>query len=350
MRRIFTLNKFLWALNIAVILGLLFSILSFCSPLEKYVILSFLGLLVPILFVLNTFFFFYWIKSSKRKSAFILIIQIVVFICYGPMFGFHRNANTISNPNSDLSILTFNVRGLNHNEQLPIQHVDSAIYDFVIGENPDIFCVQESHRSMKKEGPLDKIYPFKFVDFTHGVPATNVVNSVYSKYPIISKKVLNFPKSNNTALFVDILKEKDTIRIYNIHLQSFRVPSDVNYLQSEKSSILYNRITRAIQLQEQQANIILEDIKSCSYPIVIVGDLNNIQFSKVYRAFNKNYNDSFIMAGSGMGRTIEVLGFPFRIDYIFADENFEIFSHTNYNIELSDHFPVMAHMRLKSHK
>jgi len=277
----------------------------------------------------------------------VLTILLFNFIFYGNFYGFGPTGDVTDTAKS-LSIMSYNVRGLNHNEQLPIKNVDSAIFDFVIKERPDILCVQESHYAMKKTGPLDGIYKYKYVDFIYGVPATNVINSIYSKYPILYKSVIDFPNSNNTAMYADILMENDTIRIYNVHLQSFRVPPDVNYLQHQESGILYNRITQALKLQEEQAKIILDNMKRCTYPILVVGDLNNVQFSKVYQRLKEGRKDAFLEAGYGLGRTINFFGIPMRIDYILVDDSLTVTSFKNYNIELSDHYPVMAHIVLKS--
>ena len=58
--------------------------------------------------------------------------------------------------------------------------------------------------------------------------------------------------------------------------------------------------------------------------------------------------DSYFEKGKGFGRTYDLLKFPIRIDYILADPEFEVLSHQNFNERLSDHFPVMATLRLNS--
>ena len=83
------------------------------------------------------------------------------------------------------------------------------------------------------------------------------------------------------------------------------------------------------------------------YPVVLSGDFNNTQFSKVYRILKGNFEDTFLEAGSSFGKTFEIFDLPMRIDYVFADKNFLVKSHLNFDIELSDHYPIMAHIALK---
>ena len=277
-----------------------------------------------------------------------LTCLILSSLIYGIFYSFSSSQEI--QPNDGFSLMSYNVRGLNSYQQLPIKNVDSAIFDFVVQESPDFFCVQESHHTMKLKGSLDRIYPYKFVDFIYGVPATSVINSFYSKYPIISCQVLNFSKSDNGALFADIVIRNDTIRIYNVHLQSFNVVPDVVHLQNEPSGKLFKRVIRVLERQEEQAVIIKEHIDSSPYPVLLAGDFNNTQFSKVYRVMRGDLQDSFLEAGFGFGKTFKIFNLPMRIDYIFADEHFEVMEHTNYNIELSDHEPVRARLKLKSDK
>ncbi|MEM1259423.1 MAG: endonuclease/exonuclease/phosphatase family protein, partial [Bacteroidota bacterium] len=105
-----------------------------------------------------------------------------------------------------------------------------------------------------------------------------------------------------------------------------------------------------LKRQEEQVLTILEHIIVSPYPVLLAGDLNNTQFSKVYRVMRSDLQDSFLEAGSGFGKTFKIFDLPMRIDYIFADRHFEVTEHTNYNVELSDHEPVMARLRLKSDK
>jgi len=36
-----------------------------------------------------------------------------------------------------------------------------------------------------------------------------------------------------------------------------------------------------------------------------------------------------------------------RIDYIMADDSFEILEHQNYDVKLSDHYPIKGILKIK---
>ncbi|MEO0572563.1 MAG: endonuclease/exonuclease/phosphatase family protein [Bacteroidota bacterium] len=242
--------------------------------------------------------------------------------------------------------MSFNVRGLNVYGQIPTENLQDSIFNFILKEDPDIVAIQEAHHTLEEITQLDLKYPYKYVDFNFILPRERVINALYCKYPVLSVDAIKFPESSNGALFADILMQEDTVRFYNVHLQSFKVVPKVDYFQNEESGKLLKRINKVLQQQEEQSLIIQEHVINSPYPVILSGDFNNTQFSKVYRVMRSNLQDSFLEAGAGFGKTFKIFGLPMRIDYIFADEHFEITTHTNYNIELSDHEPIMAKIRL----
>ena len=330
---------------IAVLLGLAW--FAYYLPPNNLVILSVLSLIVPIVLGVHFLYIIFWtIKKDKRVLLSLLCILLSYFI-FNPFYRFSSQNKT--DQERSFSIMSYNVRNLNKHQQLPIANVDSSIIRFILKESPDILVIQESHRVMSKKTPLDDIYPYKFLNFQNGVPRTNVVNALFSKYPIKNVELIEFPSSNNAALYGDIDLNGKTIRVFNTHLQSFNVIPDVEHLQNEESGKLFRRILKVINKQEEQAVILKKHIEESPYPVLLTGDFNNTQFSKVYRILKKDFNDSFLKTGSSFGKTFEIFKLPIRIDYILADQNFEILSHTNFDIKLSDHYPIKATLTLNPH-
>ena len=333
-------------MNIFVSLLLGIACLTYFIPAKLATSLSIFSFIVPVLLIAQFLFLLFW-TAKKNKKAFLPIICLLVsFFVFGTFYRF-SSSKGLKGVDS-FSVMSYNVRNLNMNEQMQIADVDSSIIKFILKEAPDILAVQEAHYAMRRTTPLDKLYPYKFVDFEYGVPKTSVINALYSRYPILNVEVIDFPKSDNAALFADIALSIDTIRVYNVHLQSFSVIPDVEHLQNEESSKLFKRIMKGLKRQEEQAFIIREHMKDSPHPIIISGDFNNTQFSKVYRLLKGDFSDSFVEAGSSFGKTFEIFDLPMRIDYIFAEQNLSVLSHITYDIELSDHYPIMAHISLET--
>lgn len=239
--------------------------------------------------------------------------------------------------------MSFNIRGFDRHGLINDEGLDDKIISFVKEQAPDIVCFQEfNHRKAK----LFPQYPYKYVN--HVYPNTKYsVQAIFSKYPIIDNGSLDFPDTNNNAVYADITFRQDTLRVYNVHLQSFHIVPSRNLLTRTSSEKVVKRMSKAFVKQQQQASLLETHMDSSPHPVVICADMNNTEFSMAYKKLKGNRYDSFDKAGNGYGTTYKLMMYPLRIDFILVDKVFEIQSHSNFEVRLSDHFPVMASFSLK---
>ena len=68
--------------------------------------------------------------------------------------------------------------------------------------------------------------------FTSGSPDQNGRGlAIYSKYPVVRRGGIHYPESNNASMWADVIMHRDTLRVYNNHMQSTQVnESDREYL------------------------------------------------------------------------------------------------------------------------
>ena len=350
MKKLSLFNKVIFFLNSFFVLVTLVSVVVPFVPVTAIPALSTLSLIVPLLVFVNLIFIVYWLVLRKRHFLLSTVILLGWYLVLGSLYQFSSDEEEGGGRNNgNISIMSFNARSFNELEQLDIENVDSLILDFVAEQNPDILCFQECHYAMKRNQALAQ-YKYKFVDFVYGKHKGKVIQAVYSKFPIIQVDSVDFPESANKAIYTDVLFESDTIRIYNIHLQSFRIIPEINTIKTEESSKLFAKSRRVMLKQYEQANLIQENMEQTHHKKILVGDFNNTQYSNVYRKIKGDMQDSYFEKGKGFGRTYNLLGFPIRIDYILADPEFEVLSHQNFNEKLSDHYPVMATLRLTSNQ
>lgn len=304
-----------------------------------------LGLLVPVFMVINCGLYLYWLLRRKKVFSFPLLVLIVGYLTVGSVYEFGPSPKEPTD--SSFSLMSFNVRNFNKNEELPIEHVDSLIVDFVRQDNPDILCLQECHYAMKRSAALNQ-YPYRFVDFIYSyeIKDDHVIQAVYSKFPLLNIRSIDFLESSNKAIAMDVVKGNDTLRLLNVHLQSFSIIPEVEKLQQEQPDRLLNRMGKVLVKQQHQAALIRAEIENSPYPVIVVGDFNNNQFSYAYREIKGELNDTFSEAGKGFGQTYNLMGFPMRIDFILTDPRIETRSHTTYKNKLSDHYPIRAELDL----
>ncbi|RIV69790.1 endonuclease/exonuclease/phosphatase family protein [Flagellimonas aequoris] len=338
-------DRVVFAVNLLIAILLLFvGVLSFV-PFQIIPILSVLSLFVPFLFILNILFVAYWLIKRKRKFLLSFFALVLGYLIFGRFYGVGNEAD-VSHPRpSDLKVMTFNAWGFNKNGWIKESDVGDKIIAFIKDEDPDILCFQEYDRNRYRQ--LQQ-YPYRS-ETPYGAHRTT--QAIFSKYPIIGKGSLDLPGTINNIIYVDIAFGKDTLRIYNTHLQSFSIiPSTESFADGEKSERTFKRLTSTFKKQLEQAKIFRDHIENSPYTNIVCGDFNNTQFSNIYKIIKGDRLDTFLEKGNGFGRTYDLFKFPIRIDYILADPEFEVLSHQNFNERLSDHFPVMATLRLDSHQ
>ena len=334
-------------LNIVLaVLTFLAYVLPFLAP-KFFPLLSALTLVLPLFLILNGLYFIYWLLQFKRQ---IILSGIVLLIGITFINKFYKfTATDAPREEKDFVVTSYNVRLFNLFKWIADGDVPANVLNFINDENPDILCIQEYSKSAKIDF---KVYPHRFI-FMQG-DKIKTGQAIFSKFPIINEGNLELPSSNNSVIFADIKKGKDIIRVYNMHLQSIKISPDVNEISEnievvdqQKSQLVVRRIGAAFRKQQQQAEIIMEHKKSCEYPIIICGDMNNSAYSYVYRSIRGTLQDTFEQAGSGFGQTYNFRYYPARIDYIFADPQMEVKSFESFpDFVNSDHYPIMTRLSM----
>ncbi|WP_229328751.1 endonuclease/exonuclease/phosphatase family protein [Flavobacterium ammonificans] len=343
MKNLSWFNKGMFLLNI-VLTVVTFSayLLPFLAP-KAFPLLSVLTLFMPLFFIFNALFFFYWGFQFKKRMILSGLVLLMGITFINKFYKFSTKEFPESEKN--FSVMSYNVRLLNLFKWIDRDDVPAQILTFINEKNPDILCIQEFSYS----ADIDlKVYPHKYIVMAGDQIKTG--QAIFSKFPIINEGNIVFPNSNNNVIFADIKKGKEIIRVYNMHLQSIKISPDVteinddiNVMNQSKSQKLLRRISKAFKQQQQQAELFKKHKTDCDYPLIICGDMNNSAFSYVYRNIKGKLRDTFEEAGKGFGATYKFRYYPARIDYIFADERMKVKQFESFSdFENSDHYPIMA--------
>ena len=349
MKKLSRFNKVIFFFNIILLFVTFVAyFLPFLAP-RLFPILSVLSLFLPLFLILNLVFFLFWFIQFKRQMLLSGIVLIVGITFVNKFYKLYGNENEDLGK-EDIVVMSYNVRLFNLYNWIKDENISQNISQFIKDEDPDILCIQEF--SNTNEIDFSK-YPHKHI-FIEG-KNTKLGQAIFSKYPIIDKGVLNFPNTSNNAVFIDLKKGKDIFRVYSIHLQSIKITPDVHEIDENiqegvtktRSKRIFARTSAAFREQQNQAEIVKKHKMSCSYPVIICGDMNNSAFSFVYRSIKGDLKDAFEEAGSGFGKTYSFKYYPARIDYIFADKRFEVKSHKSFpQFKNSDHFPIVSRLSL----
>ncbi len=117
-------------------------------------------------------------------------------------------------------------------------------------------------------------------------------------------------------------------------------------LQNTKG--LFGKVRRAMMLRKGQAEIIQEMVSNDTHPTIFTGDFNDVPNSYAYATIKGDkFQDVFLEKGFGIGRTFNDISPTLRIDYLFATKDFEVLQFNRIARNLSDHYMLVADVRLK---
>ena len=241
-----------------------------------------------------------------------------------------------------IKVLNYNVRLFNLYNWLEGDMV-AEIQAFIEREEPDVISFQEYHPHPLIDLPG---YTYRYEQLSGN--KVQYGQAIFSKYPIVNDGSITFPETSNNAIFADVLVRGDTIRVYNLHLQSFKLESPPSgELDGAESQRLFRRVRSAFVKQQEQADLFVAHRNASPYSTIVCGDFNNTAYSYVYNLVKGDMKDSFESAGTGFGKTFAFPYFPIRIDFILYDPRFEAVGFETYDQKLSDHYPIMAHINLR---
>lgn len=336
---------------------------TFISP-GKIWIFAFFGLAYPIFLVLNVLFVLLWIILWKKYMFFSIIIIFLGWNQLTSLYPFRFSEIKPETTNS-LIVFSYNVHSLYGSEQaLSIPETRSKVTEFLSRHRGDIYCIQEffaigqAHtqtisRFMKALN-LSYYYYKNYQDFFDKTKINAI--ATFSKYPIINQGQFRIEGKKYFAIFTDIVYDYDTIRVYNLHLESIRfgdedmsfyshltTPGEETTPFKLGSQKIMWKLRKAFILRSKQVDLLTRDIRNCTYPVIICGDFNDTPFSYTYQQLASNLQDAFKSAGYGFfGETYRGKLPAFRIDYLLFSDFFTASGYKKYEVDLSDHYPIAA--------
>jgi len=332
MKNLSFFDKILYLANsLFATLLLLSFLLPFISP-AIIPVFAILSLFVPILLIINFVFTIYWLLKLKKQFLLSFIILFTGWFLAPPFYKISSNTSSL---NSDLKVISYNVKTFDLFSNIKEIEKKQNGYDFIAEKNPDILVIQEYYKSKK----VQFSFRYKYVKFRSRISKYGM--AIYSKFKILNAGSLNLKSSGNNIIYADILKEKDTIRIYNTHFESLRINPNQENFGEKNSEKLIERVSKSFKKQALQVEVFLKHEKKWTGKKIVCGDFNNTSYSWMYHEISKNKKDAFIEAGKGFGQTYNYW-FPMRIDFILTDENAIVNQFSNYLEKYSDHYPIQA--------
>ena len=364
----------LFMFNIALLALLLLSAFSDRVSPTSIVFFAYLGLAFPFILLINLLFCCWWIITLKWKR--LLYCLLTLLICHGSIQTYYPvHSQTKQLPDNCIKVLSYNTMSFQHMYSHAANN-PNRIVQYMIESKADIICIQEYAVSTQAQSYLLteeqlnralKDYPYKKVNVQVNANHTTIGIAIFSKFPILSARVLDIESTYNGVMEAEIDIHGKRTTLINCHLESNKLSIEerseystfigelkdrgIN-LDSKKIDDMYskmaNKLTPAFKLRSAQAELVAKAVENSPNPYILVcGDFNDTPISYARRTVKGDLMDSFVESGFGLGITFNKYRFYFRIDYIMHSNNIKSYNCTVDNkINNSDHYPIWTYLEL----
>lgn len=334
-------------------------------PVGFLTLSAFYFLLLLVLFIL------FWLFVKARWS---LISVIALLLAWQPVLQiipFRISASFKKEKAAGaLRVMSWNVEHFDILEHKTHPERKQQMLDLINEYKPDIACFQEMVGSDSNRNAINYIPGFlqqlAFGDYHYsynrkldfdGQHHFGIIT--FSRLPVIKKESVRFHPFDYNSIFqyTDMVNGTDTIRVFNIHLQSLKFSADnLKYIDDpeindetdlKRSRSVIGKLKTGFLKRKIQADRIKAEMEKSPYPALVCGDFNDVPNSYAYNTIGRSMKNTFAEKGSGIGRTFSSISPTLRIDNIFAPGNSEVLQYIRVNKKLSDHFPVIADIQLK---
>lgn len=351
--------RFFYAASTLFLLsGLMIALLSpYINPRIIWVAALF-GLAFPVFWLLNLLNLGLSLFIGKR----IFLITLFYLLAGTPMMLRHFDLSLkrgCDNSNTSFTLMSYNVKsfdGISGKDKFEAQQI---IHDFINQMEPDIVCFQEYSMKGSKHAPffknlresLHQEYR-QLSDYNASELSTQSILVTASRHPIVNEGIVYSPDNEIFAIYSDIELDSDTLRVFNIHLQSIKLIKEKVILQPNSKilstsifgkvrSTLY-KLRKAFYIRSYQSLVLTEAINKSPHPVMVAGDFNDTQASFAYRTIGNALRDVSFLRANGFRPTYSESDYPLVIDHIFADKRLNNCNYKRLPVKLSDHYPIVT--------
>lgn len=360
---LFRFRPLLWINYIFIILLLLTNLSPVVAP-DVFWPMTILGLGMPVLVLINAFFFLLWLVLFKRYLFYSLLAIILSYSIIGDHIRFNWDSQESSDAAS-IGIISFNARNLsNTNVNRGDKELRAQIMEYVATQPADIICFQEFQtyptrgvNSVKNyQNRFNKKHVYTTQYLQHNTMEFVDLLVMFSKYPIKNSHDF-YMDGKSYGFYVDLEIEGSIYRVFNLHLESNHfnlldyqifTETEAAFDAKKRNHVLWllQKLKKYSVKRSYQARTIKTEIEKSPYQVIVVGDFNDTPASYTYQHISSGLTDAFHEKGLGYENTYNGNLPPMRIDYMLFDEAFTVINYHVLKPDFSDHFPLIVRFKL----
>lgn len=323
---------------------------------------AFAGLFYQVVYLVNLGCALWWVVRWKRWFFF---SAAVLLLGWGNISLFYRCDLSAKEPavqvnKEDVVVVSYNVA--NFGSETEKESLYDAVAEWLNSQRVDIVCLQEAY--FYSDESLDyfrsKLERLRYAKYVDCVPEKSNQSEVsgsgfllLSGHPIVRHAVADVDSLNVNAVWADVKVGRDTLRVYNLHLQSTGITGTertetltrhiiADTMARSKLSNVAQKMADNYRRRAAEADRVATHVAQSPHPVVLCGDFNDTPVSYTYNTIVGNtLTDAYLERGRGVEHTFMGLYNLFRIDYVMMSEDeFEVKSYQSFPLEYSDHKPI----------
>lgn len=321
------------------------------SPANLWVA-GFLSLAIPVLLLLNMGLLFLFLLRFKALFFLHLFLLVLGYPYIDSSFSYNPETSAELEVDNRISVLNYNVRVFNTYAYLQNKNTPGkSMINWLAENDADIKCLQEFYNDNKSDvfNTIEKISANKGYEAIVKPSFVNRIGAefglaIFSRFPIIASGDVNLDDiPHQHAIFADVDTGEDTVRIYNIHLQSMSIDESKidDFEEAENYLSVAKKLKFGFVERAKQVDNLVEHIMQSPHPVIVCGDLNDIPYSYTYLTLKEYLNNAFEEAGNGFGFSYNGKLFFLRIDNQFYSRSLKAIKYNIHReVPFSDHFPI----------
>lgn len=327
----------------------LFITMAFCHyPIFDHWTTGFIMMSLPLALLFGLIGASFLLYKKQKVAATIGFIWVLMaFPIIKRLVGVNPNAEKITSLNT-LKVLSFNGECFAENDK------NNSKWKVL---KSDIACFQEYSPNQNVEIHFNN----KIEKLTKFEECRSVGLAMFTQYPIVNQYSKIWDKAYgpkiNGFICADIAYGNDTVRVVNAHLWSMgvRINQSIDALKKGEFKQFafeivdtFQKMKEGFEYRNEQLKEIESYVTGSKYPVIICGDFNETPFGYAYGKLSLSFKNAFEEVGKGLGFTLNRQPYCVRIDQQFFSADWQVQScYTMSEINVSDHFPVMAEYVLK---
>ncbi len=276
--------------------------------------------------------------KSKIIISLCLALFIVALYCNWKFEVFAINP-CYGNEQHELKVMTWNVHSSNG---AGIER-QKEIADLILKVDADFVLLNEYNQDscLVVDSLLKIFYPYTEEQQSH----RQLGDIFYSKRKMYNSGRISIPVMGKSVQTIKatITVDNDSVQVFGVHLMGNQYYDDVSddALRVHNTSLEQYKIAK--EYRTFQTEWIKKEIMKSKHPVLLMGDMNDVNKSKPLNIFcSCGLQDSWWEGGYGYGATFHDGWMQLRIDHILHSDKLKLKSIKVIDTNLSDHNPIVA--------